>query len=124
MGKLTAACGAGVDVGGEPGSAAQCWASGYTRLNQIPDTSDFDGDIEGLCQRFYAENIGRPGLLPGRYFPLLLIGYFEGADAERIAWRAADSFAVREFLGLGAAGSSAGSFDNLAHAPLDRRGDA
>jgi hypothetical protein len=31
---------------------------------------------------------------------LLLIGYFEGLDAERaIAWRAADSFALREFLG-------------------------
>jgi hypothetical protein len=36
-----------------------------------------------------------------RYFRLLLIGYFEGLDAERaIAWRAADSFALREFLGL------------------------
>jgi transposase len=30
-----------------------------------------------------------------------LIGYFEGLEAERaIAWRAADSFALREFLGL------------------------
>jgi hypothetical protein len=43
----------------------------------------------GLCQRFCAEEIGRPGLPPGRYFRLLLIGYFEGLDAERaIAWRA------------------------------------
>ena len=42
-----------------------------------------------------------PGLPPGRYFRLLLIGYFEVLDAERaIAWRAADSFALREFLGL------------------------
>jgi transposase len=32
---------------------------------------------------------------------LLLIGYFEGLDAERaIALLAADSFALREFLGL------------------------
>jgi transposase len=32
---------------------------------------------------------------------LLLIGYLEGLDAERaIAWRAADSLALREFLGL------------------------
>jgi transposase len=31
----------------------------------------------------------------------LLIGNFEGLDAERaIAWRAADSLALREFLGL------------------------
>jgi hypothetical protein len=45
--------------------------------------------------------VGRPGLPPGRYFRLLLIGYFEGLDAERaMAWRAADSFALREFLGL------------------------
>jgi transposase len=73
----------------------------YTRLNQILDKADFDGYVESLCQRFYADEIGRPGLPPGRYFRLLLIGYFEGLDAERaIAWRAADSFALREFLGL------------------------
>lgn len=73
----------------------------YTRLNQILDKYDFDGYVEGLCRRFYADEIGRPGLPPGRYFRLLLIGYFEGLDAERaIAWRAADSLAVREFLGL------------------------
>lgn len=72
----------------------------YTRLNQILDEYDFDGYVEGLCARFYADE-GRPGLPPGRYFRLLLIGYFEGLDAERaIAWRAADSFALREFLGL------------------------
>jgi len=72
----------------------------YTRLNQILDQHDFDRFVEGLCRRFYADD-GRPGLPPGRYFRLLLIGYFEGLDAERaIAWRAADSFALREFLGL------------------------
>jgi transposase len=73
----------------------------YARLNQILDKHDFDGYVEELCQRFYADEVGRPGLPPGRYFRLLLIGYFEGLDAERaIAWRAADSFALREFLGL------------------------
>jgi transposase len=72
----------------------------YARLNRILDKADFDEYVEGLCQRFYADEIGRPGVPPGRYFRLLLIGYFEGLDAERaIAWRAADSFAVREFLG-------------------------
>ena len=73
----------------------------YGRLNQILDRYDFDGYVEGLCERFYAAD-GRPGLPPGRYFRLLLlIGYFEDLDAERsIAWRAADSFALREFLGL------------------------
>src|SRR2546427_10933764 len=45
---------------------------------------------------------GRPSLAPGRYFRLLLIGYFEGIDSERgIAWRAADSLALRGFLGVG-----------------------
>src|SRR4029450_2900012 len=45
--------------------------------------------------------MGRPTLAPGRYFRLLLIGYFEGIDAERgIAWRAADSLAVRSFVRL------------------------
>jgi hypothetical protein len=33
----------------------------YTRLNQILDRHDFDGYVEGLCQRFYADE-GRPGL--------------------------------------------------------------
>ena len=51
---------------------------------------------------FYAPVMGRPSLPPGRYFRLLLLGYFEGLDSERgIAWRAADSLAVRSFVGLG-----------------------
>jgi transposase len=52
----------------------------YARLNQILDQADFDGYVESLCQRFYADEVGRPGLPPGCYFPLLLIGYFEGLD--------------------------------------------
>ena len=70
----------------------------YTRLNQILDKYDFDGYIEGLCQRFYADEIGRPGLPPSRYFRLLLVGYFEGLCSERgIAWRAADSLRCASF---------------------------
>jgi transposase len=73
----------------------------YTRLNQILDRADFDTYVEALCQRFYADEVGRPGLPPGRYFRMLLLGYFEGLDSERaIAWRAADSLSVRSFLGL------------------------
>ena len=73
----------------------------YTRLNQILDTAAFDEYVEARCQRFYADEIGRPGLPPGRYFRMLLLGYFEGLDSERaIAWRAADSLSVRSFLGL------------------------
>ena len=87
-------------MGGDPGSAASAGHPFYARLNQILDEHDFDGFVEGLCERFYADE-GRPGLPPGLYFRLLLIGYFEGLDSERgIAWRAADSLALREFLGL------------------------
>jgi len=74
----------------------------YTRLNAILDAEGFDRFVEDQCRRFYAPVMGRPSLEPGRYFRLLLIGYFEGIDAERgIAWRAADSLAVRQFLRLG-----------------------
>jgi transposase len=73
----------------------------YTRLNQILEDAAFDAYVEARCQRFYADGVGRPGLAPGRYFRLLLLGYFEGLDSERaIAWRAADSLSIRAFLGL------------------------
>ena len=74
----------------------------YARLNVILDEAGFDRFAEEQCQPFYAPVMGRPGLPPGRYFRLLLVGYFEGLDSERgIAWRAADSLAVRSFVGLG-----------------------
>jgi len=39
------------------------------------------------ARRCYAQTMGRPGLPPGIYFRLLLIGYFEGIESERgIAW--------------------------------------
>lgn len=73
----------------------------YERLNRILDDAGFDLFVETQCARFYADTLGRPSLPPGQYFRLLLVGYFEGLDSERaIAWRAADSFALREFLGL------------------------
>jgi transposase len=73
----------------------------YARLNTILDEAGFDRFVEEQCRLFYAPVMGRPGLPPGRYFRLLLLGYFEGLDSERgIAWRAADSLAVRSFVGL------------------------
>jgi transposase len=74
----------------------------YRRLNQLLREHGFDDFAETQCVSFYADTMGRPGLPPGIYFRLLLIGYFEGIDSERgIAWRAADSFALRDFLGVG-----------------------
>lgn len=73
----------------------------YVRLNRALELEGFDSYVEKLCRRFYAPVLGRPSLSPGRYFRLLLVGYFEGLDSERgIAWRAADSLAIRSFLGL------------------------
>ena len=72
------------------------------RLNHVLDTHGFDEFVEARCVVFYATTIGRPSLTPGTYFRLLLIGYVEGIDSERgIAWRTADSLALRGFLGLG-----------------------
>src|SRR5216684_1390359 len=74
----------------------------YEQLNQLLEERRFDEFVEGQCERFYAEAMGRPSLTPGRYFRLLLIGYFEGIDGERgMAWRAADSLGLRGFLGVG-----------------------
>ena len=74
----------------------------YERLNRLLDKHGFDAFAEDQCRSFYAERLGRPSLPPGTYFRLLLIGYFEGIGSERgIAWRAADSLALRAFLGLG-----------------------
>jgi transposase len=72
----------------------------YEQLNQILARHGFDGFVEGLCEAFYAGRMGRPSLAPGTYFRILLVGYFEGIDSERgIAWRIADSLALRSFLG-------------------------
>jgi transposase len=71
-------------------------------LNQLLARHGFDDFVEQQCAGFYADTMGRPGLAPGVYFRLLLIGYFEGLDSERgIAWRAADSLGLRDFLGVG-----------------------
>jgi len=74
----------------------------YQRLNELLDREKFDQFAEGECGHFYADKNGRPSLTPGTYFRSLLIGYFEGIDSERgIAWRLADSLALRQFLQIG-----------------------
>ena len=75
----------------------------YEKLNQALAAMDFDRRVEELCRRFYDDSGkgGRPSIPPGVYFRMLLIGYFEGIDSERgIAWRVADSLALRRFLGF------------------------
>ena len=73
----------------------------YERLNRVLDDARFDAFVAAQCAKFYTDGVGRPSVAPGRYFRLLLLGYFEGLDSERaIAWRAADSLSIRQFLDL------------------------
>jgi transposase len=72
----------------------------YAKLNEVLADAGFDGFVEQLCAPYYKAG-GRPGIPPGVYFRMLLIGYFEGLDSQRgIAWRCADSLALRTFLGF------------------------
>jgi len=72
----------------------------YDRLQEILRGAGFDRHVETLCQPHYSSVArGRKSLPPGRYFRMLLVGYFEGIDSERgIEWRCADSLSLREFL--------------------------
>jgi transposase len=73
----------------------------YRKLNQVLAERGFDAFVEGLCQEFYHESLGRDSIPPGVYFRMLLLGYFEGIDSERgIAWRCGDSLSFRAFLNI------------------------
>ena len=75
----------------------------YQKLNRVLADAEFDDFVEQLCEPYYADNVGRPGLPPGVYFRMVFIGYFEGLDSQRgIAWRCADSLSMKEFLGFSA----------------------
>jgi len=72
----------------------------YQQVNKVLDAEGFDRFVEERCRPFYADTTGRPSLPPAVYFRILMIGYLEGIDSERgIAWRVADSLALRRFLG-------------------------
>src|SRR3954469_1324877 len=75
----------------------------YRKLNELLAEAGFDRWGENRCRRYYEEeeSRGQPSLPPGVYFRMLLVGYFEGIDSQRgIAWRCADSLALRQFLGV------------------------
>lgn len=74
----------------------------YRKLNELLQEAEFDEFVEDLCEPFYAEG-GRPSIPPGRYYRMVLVGYFEGIASQRgIAWRCSDSRSLQEFLGLAA----------------------
>src|ERR1700722_11503968 len=96
----------------------------YRRLNQLLREHGFDDFVEAQCAGFDAATMGRSGLPPGIYFRLLLIGSFEGIDSERgIAWRAADSLALRDSWS-GSARRAAGPLDDFPDAPSHGRRNA
>jgi hypothetical protein len=75
----------------------------YQRLNALLAEAGFDRWLEQRCREYYEQDEprGRKSIPPGVYFRMLLVGYFEGLDSQRgIAWRCADSLALRQFLGV------------------------
>ena len=71
----------------------------YKKLNRVLDKHGFDEFVEEQCAKYYADGIGRPGIPPGVYFRLLMIGYFEGIASERaIAWPRSTRSARRRAL--------------------------
>jgi transposase len=73
----------------------------YRKLNELLAEAGFDSFVESICEEHYHDRMGRPGIPPGTYFRMLLVGYFEGIGSQRgIAWRCADSLSLREFLGV------------------------
>ena len=72
----------------------------YEKVAALLAKHGFDAMVEGECAQYYADGVGRPSIPPVVYFKALFVGFFEGIDSERgIAWRVADSMALRSFLG-------------------------
>lgn len=75
----------------------------YQKLNVLLDEAGFDRWVERRCRQYYEQDEprGRKSIPPGVYFRMLFVGYFEGLGSQRgIAWRCADSLALRQFLGI------------------------
>ena len=97
----------------------------YARLTTLLDGHHFDRFVEGLCARFYAPVMGRPSLAPGALLPPAA-----GRLLRRHRLGTRDGVARDGLVGgpqLSAVGRGRGatrSFDDCAHAALDRSGDA
>ena len=62
------------------------WLEVELAASEVLAEAGFDALVEGLCQKFYHDELGRPGIPPGVYFRMLLIGYFEGIDSEPVSY--------------------------------------
>ena len=73
----------------------------YEKLDELLARAKFADFVEELVRPHYAEFVGRPGVVPGIYFRMLFVGYFEEIGSQRgICWKCSDSLSLREFLGL------------------------
>ena len=54
----------------------------YDRLQKLLQEGGFDHFVEETCKAYYAPRMGAPSVPPGRYFRMLLIGYFEGSKSQ------------------------------------------
>ena len=55
----------------------------YQALDRLLEKHGFDTFAEDTCRAFYVENRGRPGIPPGVYFRMMMVGYLEGIGSER-----------------------------------------
>ena len=71
------------------------------QLNRLLADDGSGRFAEGLCQAYYADEVGRPSLPRATHSRTLFIGEFEGIDSQRgIAWRSAGRFSLRSSLPL------------------------
>jgi len=87
-------------------------------LNGVLDDAGFDNFLRGAMPRFLSHEAGTAVVLPGVYFRLLLIGFFEGIGSERASageWRQSELAQISE-LWIGR--SHAGSRNDLANAAV------
>ena len=40
----------------------------YRKLNELLREAEFDKHVESICEEYYRDTIGRPGIPPGPYF--------------------------------------------------------
>ncbi len=73
----------------------------YERLESLLVGAEFDRRVEGWCSPYYeaAGQPGRPSVPPGVYFRMLLVGYFEGIEAEIRVPSGVDQRTVRRCFG-------------------------
>lgn len=61
----------------------------YEALKRTLEAAGCARCVEGRCGQFYADEVGRPSLAPGRHFRLMVLRPFEGLSAPRESPRAA-----------------------------------